>query len=84
MSETDCNQADCSQILTELERFVDSELDGVRAEEIKEHLEACGPCLDRAEFRERLRTLVSSKCCSEEVPEALADQILAMLASEPG
>jgi mycothiol system anti-sigma-R factor len=84
LSETDCDQADCSQILAELESFVDREVVPERAEKIKEHLEACGPCLDRAEFRERLRQLVSSKCCSEEVPEALADQILAMLASDPG
>ena len=56
------SEADCTQILRELESFVDRELDAQRAEEIKRHLDMCDPCLDHAEFRERLRVLVARKC----------------------
>lgn len=81
MSESDCSEGDCGEILRELELFVDRELDSSRYEEIEAHIGRCGPCLGRAEFRRRLREIIASKCGREAVPQALADRIREMLAS---
>lgn len=78
MSETDCT--DCGEILREIEAYIDHELDAGRQVEIQEHLDACSPCLDRAEFRAKLREIVSARCCSEDVPTELADRIRLLLA----
>ena len=77
MSETDCND-----VLTQIESYIDREVDGLRYEEIEVHLELCPPCLERADFRLRLKEIISSKCCSEAVPEELADRIRSLIFSE--
>lgn len=77
MSETDCND-----ILTQIESYIDREVDGSLYEEIESHLELCPPCLERVDFRMRLKEIISAKCCSEAVPQELADRIRALLSSE--
>lgn len=77
MSETDCND-----ILTQIESYIDREVDGSLYEEIESHLKLCPPCLERVDFRMRLKEIISAKCCSEAVPQELADRIRALLSSE--
>ena len=77
MSETDCND-----VLSEIESYIDREVDGLRYEEIEAHLKRCPPCLERVDFRARLKEIVSAKCCSEAVPQELADRIRSLIATE--
>jgi mycothiol system anti-sigma-R factor len=77
------SETDCTEILRELETYADHELEAGRAEEIKHHLDLCSPCMDRAEFRSRLREIVARKCCSEEVPDPVVERIRAILSQEP-
>jgi mycothiol system anti-sigma-R factor len=46
---------DCEDVLKELFNFIDNEMDGTSAAEIKAHLDLCRPCLDRVEFEKVLR-----------------------------
>jgi len=77
LSETDCNE-----ILIEIESYIDREVDGARYEEIEVHLKRCPPCLERADFKAKLKEIISAKCCSEAVPEELADRIRSLVSSQ--
>lgn len=73
---------DCNEVLTEIESYIDREVEHVRYEEIEVHLKRCAPCLERVDFRMKLKEIISAKCCSEAVPQELADRIRALIASE--
>ncbi|MEX0991580.1 MAG: mycothiol system anti-sigma-R factor [Actinomycetota bacterium] len=77
------SETDCQEILAQIELYLDHELEEVRCVEIQEHLELCGPCTDRAEFRRSLKVLISKKCRCEDVPEGLMSRVFAVL-DEPG
>jgi mycothiol system anti-sigma-R factor len=76
----DCGP-DCQETLREVERFLDGELELEAAlhVRIEEHLSACSPCMERAEFRRHLKILVSRKCVQSEVPAAFETRILRMI-----
>lgn len=74
------SQIDCEEVLREIELYLDGELqDGSLRREIDIHLSACGPCMDRADFRRRLKSLVHRKCGREEVPATLLERIRSAL-----
>lgn len=68
----------CREILDSLRTYLDGEqpgdLDGV----IAEHLEACPPCLERADFERELKALIA-RTCRDEAPPGLADSVIARL-----
>ncbi len=70
---------DCEQVLREIELYLDGELHGPICGEIEAHLSACGPCLDRSEFRRKLRELFAERCGCDEVPEHLSDRVETLL-----
>lgn len=78
----DLSETDCNEILVEIETFIDGEVQAVRYEQIEKHLSLCPPCLERMDFRQRLKEIISRRCCSESVPQELVDKIRAVLASE--
>ena len=73
------SEIDCDQVLVEIETYVDREVAVVRYEQIEAHLKLCPPCLERTEFRQRLKQIVASKCCSEIVPESLMARVRALI-----
>ena len=75
---TDCGPK-CMETLEEIQRFLDGELDSSVRIRIEEHLSACNPCMQRAEFRRHLKVMISSKCGSEVVPDALQDKIMGLI-----
>lgn len=56
---------DCSHVLESLYAFHDHELTEAEADEIRAHLFACEPCLERFQVEDAMRTLIR-KCCSGE------------------
>ena len=56
----DCGP-ECEETLRQLEGFLDRELDPSLRTKIEIHLSGCGPCTDRAEFRQNLKSLVQAK-----------------------
>jgi mycothiol system anti-sigma-R factor len=70
----------CTETLLEVEAYLDGEVDPDLATRITEHLSACSPCLDRAEFRKHLKEIVATRCIEKDVPEALRDRIRSIIA----
>ncbi len=66
---------DCKEVLREIELYLDGELLGGDCTEIEAHLSACGPCMDRSEFRRRLRELLARSCACDEVPPGLRERV---------
>jgi mycothiol system anti-sigma-R factor len=68
----------CEETLRQIEAYLDGEVDALRAHEIQLHLSDCDPCMDRAEFRTHLKTLVHDRCAEAE-PDGLREKILAAI-----
>jgi len=52
----------CEDVLEELERYLDGEIDPRAAAEVAGHLSDCRSCFSRAEFQRRLLQIVGLKC----------------------
>jgi mycothiol system anti-sigma-R factor len=65
------SEISCSEVLAEIERFIDGELPSERSRNLAEHLAACTPCLDRADFQRGLKELLRRKCSAGVAPEHL-------------
>ena len=70
---------DCNEVLIQVEVYLDQEMTEVRCAELKQHLDGCGPCMDRTEFQQSLRLIIAKKCKCEDIPVALAQRVLASL-----
>lgn len=75
----DLSPIDCKEVLREIELYLDGELMGGDCAEIEAHLSGCGPCMDRSEFRRRLRELLAHSCACDEVPASLRERVDALL-----
>ena len=53
---------DCDDVLREIEAYLDGEMPEERKAMVVDHLRTCSPCADRADFQQRLKELVASKC----------------------
>lgn len=65
---------DCAEVLVELYRFIDQELDGASRAEIQHHLDECAPCLNHHELDLLVRRLVA-RSCTDRAPEPLRDRV---------
>ena len=69
----------CRETLREIERFLDGALDQTVEVRIQHHLSDCNPCMHRAEFRRRVKVMISEKCTEREVPQGLSTRIHELL-----
>jgi mycothiol system anti-sigma-R factor len=67
--------ADCEDTLRELETYLDHELDAPARDAIQAHLTGCMDCLQAFDFHAELRTVISAKCQSDELPPGLMSKI---------
>jgi mycothiol system anti-sigma-R factor len=72
---------ECEEVLAEIEHYLHGELDPDRSLHLAEHLAACSPCFDRAEFQRRFKEIVRTKCRSE-APEHLVMRVRLAIRSE--
>lgn len=72
---------DCSQVLARVHEFHDHALSEDEADEIRAHLIACEPCLDRYDVEEAMRLLIRRCCSSERAPETLKLRVRAQISS---
>lgn len=70
MSDLPANEA-CDRALQRLYEFHDHALTEAEADEIREHLLACDPCLDRYGVEQALRLLIRRCCSGQSAPEGL-------------
>ena len=74
MSDRTANEA-CEHVLQRLYEFHDHALTEAEADEIREHLLACDPCLDRYDVEQALRLLIRRCCAAQAAPETLRMRI---------
>jgi mycothiol system anti-sigma-R factor len=65
---------DCEEAVHELYHYLDGELTEVRREEIRIHLDWCGPCGGAAVFEAELRRVIADRC-RDRVPESLIRRV---------
>jgi mycothiol system anti-sigma-R factor len=70
-------------VLQQIELYLDGELRGELRIEVERHLGFCGPCLDHSAFQRRLKEVLRSKCGCGEVPPAVMQRVVALLAQDP-
>jgi len=74
---------DCRHVLTQIELYLDGELEVSVHAEVHDHLGTCSDCADRSEFQRRLKAMLRAKCGCDEVPAALLKRVHAILREAP-
>ena len=74
-------QVNCEEAVHELYTYLDGELTEVRREEIRIHLDYCGPCGGAAEFEAELRRVIANRC-KDRVPESLIRRVAEAIEEE--
>ncbi len=71
----------CQDAVHERYHYLDGELTETRREEIRVHLDWCGPCSGAAEFEAELRKVIANKC-KDRVPASLIERVAAAINEE--
>ena len=71
----------CDETIERLYFYLDGELTEERREEIRLHLDLCGPCVDVYGFETELRRVVANRC-KDHVPPSLIDRVAEALREE--
>jgi anti-sigma factor (TIGR02949 family) len=69
----------CDDVLSNLNAFLDGEVDEASADEVREHLAACEPCMDDFEVRLALRRVLQRCCFAEKAPESLRLKVVTQI-----
>ncbi len=69
---------ECEQALGRLFAYVDRELEPGDADQVRQHIEDCRPCLDEIAVETMLKELVK-RCCQDKAPADLRVRIHAQL-----
>lgn len=72
---------DCDETIRRLYQYLDGELTDARREEIRRHLDLCGPCVGAYDFEADLHRLIADRC-QDRVPDALRERVAAALRAE--
>ena len=72
---------DCVEAVHELYSYLDGELTEVRRQEIRVHLDWCGPCGGAAQFESELRRVIANRC-KDRVPQSLIDRVASAINEE--
>ena len=72
---------DCVEAVHELYHYLDGELTEERREEIRVHLDCCGPCGGAAQFEAELRRVIANRC-KDRVPQSLIERVAAAIDEE--
>jgi len=63
--------SDCNETLTELQRFLDGELDEDERAHVLAHLDDCLECFHAFDFQAELKQIVAAKAANDPMPEEL-------------
>ena len=77
----DDSELDCDDTIERLYHYLDGELTDSRREDIKRHLDECGPCLGAFDFEAELRVVIASRC-KDHVPDNLRKRVHEALLQE--
>jgi mycothiol system anti-sigma-R factor len=66
----------CSEVLDRLFVFIDSELDSASEQQIRQHLDECGPCLAQSEIERCLKSRVAKSCACAPVDDEVRVRVV--------
>jgi mycothiol system anti-sigma-R factor len=66
---------DCSDVLDELYLYMDEETDPATRNQIRQHLEACAPCLKQYGLEQDVRALIARCCGGDRAPATLHERV---------
>lgn len=66
----------CREVLDRVYTYLDGELDDCGCDEVREHLDECGPCLAEYGLEEVVKKLVNRHCGCEPVPADLQAKVM--------
>ncbi|GAA2963446.1 mycothiol system anti-sigma-R factor [Actinokineospora diospyrosa] len=69
----------CSDVLSEVWLFLDSECDRDRRDALQQHLDECSPCLAQYGLSEQLKVLLARKCGGEQAPDEFRERVRASI-----
>ena len=67
---------ECRLVAEQIHAFLDGELDEVRADRLRLHIDVCEECLAEADFIDALKRLVRRSCSQSAAPAALRARII--------
>lgn len=70
---------DCAEVLDHLYEYLDNEMETVDRARIQQHIDDCGPCLDKYGLEQSVKALVHRSCGCDEVPTDLRDKVLSRI-----
>ena len=68
------SQDECVDYLERIVFFLDNELDEADCSEVRMHLDACGPCLEKYDLQRVVKQVVA-RSCSESAPDGLRERV---------
>jgi mycothiol system anti-sigma-R factor len=66
---------DCDDVLEELYLYMDAETDEATKNQIRQHLEACAPCLRQYGLEQDVRALITRCCGGDRAPATLHERV---------
>jgi mycothiol system anti-sigma-R factor len=76
MSCGDPHKVPCSEILESVYSYLDREMSAADCDEIRKHLDECGPCLREYGLEEAVKKLVAKHCGCDPAPADLRSKIM--------
>lgn len=71
----------CEEVIEQLFRYLDREVDDATNERIREHMARCRDCFSRAEFERRLRERLRETVAHEKAPPRLQQRLQRLMKS---
>ena len=65
---------ECAHFLEQIVFMLDNELDEADCTEVRVHLEACHPCLEKYDLQRTVKAIVA-RSCAESAPEELRERV---------
>ena len=70
------HEVPCSEVLAQVYAYLDHEMSDANCDEIRKHLDECGPCLREFGLEESVKRLVAKHCGCDPVPVELRSKVL--------
>jgi len=74
------HEVPCSEVLARVYTYLDGEIEDASYQDIRQHLDECGPCLREYGLEEVVKKLVHKCCGHETVPGELRAKVLIRIA----
>jgi mycothiol system anti-sigma-R factor len=71
----------CTEVLATVYSYLDGEIQDSDYQQIREHLDECGPCLREYGLEELVKKLVHKCCGQEAVPGELRTKVMTRIAA---